>query len=81
MLPIQGYTTADLIAYQRQMALAQSAAGALLPLPNQQGLNMGLTGMGLGTRTGYDWLLMEDRRRIFYRLTDLYTQTLQHPLL
>ena len=58
MLPIQGYTTADLIAYQRQMALAQSAAGALLPLPNQQGLNMGLTGMGLGTRTGYDSLHM-----------------------
>lgn len=58
MLPLQGYTTADLLAYQRQLALAQSGAGALLPLPNQQGLNMGLTGMGLGSRSGYDSLHM-----------------------
>ncbi|KAI5063219.1 hypothetical protein GOP47_0022243 [Adiantum capillus-veneris] len=54
----QGYTTADLLAYQRQLALVQSGANALLPLPNQQGLNMGLGGMGLGTRTGFENLQM-----------------------
>ena len=48
----QGYTaSSDLLAYQRQLALAQGGPSALLPLPSQ---NMGLTGIGMGSRTGYD---------------------------
>ncbi|MCO5557664.1 hypothetical protein L7F22_011233 [Adiantum nelumboides] len=54
----QGYTPADLLAYQRQLALVQSGANALLPLPSQQGLNMGLGGIGLGSRTGFENLQM-----------------------
>lgn len=54
----QGYTTADLLAYQRQLALVQSGANALLPIPSQQGLNLGLGGMGLGSRTGFENLQM-----------------------
>ncbi|CAM6082536.1 unnamed protein product [Calypogeia fissa] len=54
-----GYTTADLLAYQRQLGMAQSAAAgrALLPLPHQQNLGLGLSQAQLGaqaSRAMYD---------------------------
>lgn len=56
----QGYTAADLVAYQRQLTMTQAGAGtgALLPLPNQQGMGMNLAAMGVGNRTGFDSLQM-----------------------
>ncbi|KAH7307267.1 hypothetical protein KP509_22G052100 [Ceratopteris richardii] len=53
----QGYTAADLLAYQRQLALMQSGANSLLPVSSQQGFNMGL-GVGVGGRTGFENLQM-----------------------
>ncbi|KAH7297088.1 hypothetical protein KP509_26G052800 [Ceratopteris richardii] len=47
----QGYSAADILAYQRQLALVQSGANPLLPMPSQQGL-------GLGSRTGFENLQM-----------------------
>ncbi|BBM98017.1 nucleolysin TIA-1/TIAR [Marchantia polymorpha subsp. ruderalis] len=54
----QGYTTADLLTYQRQLGMAQAGPGrALLPLPHQQGLGLGLAQAPLGAtanRAVYD---------------------------
>ncbi|CAK9276305.1 unnamed protein product [Sphagnum jensenii] len=38
----QGYSAADLLAYQRQIMAQAGTGGALLPLPHQQGIGLGM---------------------------------------
>ncbi|CAM6037569.1 unnamed protein product [Sphagnum compactum] len=52
VLPVginQGYSAADLLAYQRQILTQASTGRALLPLPHQQGMGLGIGQALMGT--------------------------------
>lgn len=46
----QGYSAADLLAYQRQILTQASTGRALLPLPHQQGMGLGMGQALMGTQ-------------------------------
>ncbi|KAH9545857.1 hypothetical protein CY35_12G068900 [Sphagnum magellanicum] len=46
----QGYSAADLLAYQRQILTQVSTGRALLPLPHQQGMGLGMGQTLMGTQ-------------------------------